>query len=1404
MKPVKIFAVTVIGILISMTVAAAPSPWDSWRSGYTNFEQGVSLRERGNYTEALNYFTKARQNYLAVRSARPDWNQRVIADRLRDCDRQISELRRLLDESDTASSSQPQAVQRPATQPPRQPAQRPAAQASQRPAQRPVSQPTARPAVADTGYVTVSRAEREELARLRSEVGRLRTAAQQLESALQKQRNFETEIAALLRDRKAAEDRYALLEQRYKALEAELQRPQDRIAALEQRLVDERMSVERLSNQSAALEQQLRIERENARLSRIAKNSLEEMLRKREEDLRRSNQELSGANEKLQAIAALNEANAALQQQISGRDREISAFRQQLSGKDEQMAALRQQVAEKDGEITVLRQQLTGNTGEISALRQQLAGRGDEITTLQRQLTALRRQKGQLDTNVADLQQQITSLRQQIAVRDEQIADLNRRNNENAAARVDVSAKVSDGEKIAAELRSKVVDLERRVAESNQQAAEADRRAAAAVERASALERRSGELEEKNDILERRAAAAVERASALERRVSESAEQAASAGARVIASASQVSALERQLAELQEQFNSAKTQKTALEMRVSELMREKENIGLTLRETQSQNTDLQSRNRTLQQNVEQSVNSARLSAAEAAGLRERNRSLEEDVRRLHERTEDLERRLALRNSEDFRAAAEARNSVRRLEADLQSAQSELVRLRSELDAGKAALADCERRLKAANDENLRARAEVVAASEREKNLQEQLRGMQQLRSQYDELNRNFQALSAENRQNRSLLEAAKPQQAELERAKLRLLEVDQLRNALAREQQLNSEMQIAYNRDQSELQSLRQRAQEFENARRRLVELEARAKEADRLQELERELTALRAREVELASLKVQYSELQNSFRAMQSANAALTAGRQQLLDEIARLRRDSEDLARLRKVNRELEAMIATNTAELNRLNRQVAAAEMKAQEDVHASCRIEANRLRIAAEAVGPLNDQIQQLQSDLQQMRISLQEERNRTRELDRQIELKHSEIEQLRKLSAELADLQQKSAAELLGRVDASRVTRLEDEITELNKLNAELAAERDRLSAILNNREKSEKDESVNAPRVSNRSPEELVGSGVVAEQNGKTELAIWHYRQALAVKPDFALAHYRLGMIHFRRGSYQEAAAHLDSARNSAPDNLQLALDTARCFIKISRFGNAKSIIDPLLSGNAENAYVQMCAGLVEAGCGAPARAEERLLLAARLAPESAEIQIELARLLANSVSDRLGEAVIAYERARELGAAPQPDLERLLGSMLDHRRELVRFMSGAAREAEMNNDWQSAVWYYRKIMEENNPAFAPLLAFAQWKSGNASAAKEALEFNVPSRNAMVVRALIALAENDNESAMRAAQQSAGALIPVEWIGVNLELERLRKEANPPAAVKILLQSIRPPEASNRPSAGVQ
>ena len=70
----------------------------------------------------------------------------------------------------------------------------------------------------DSAVVVVRR---DELIALRKEVAALRLSNSKLNNELQRQRNFESEVAALLRDRKILEDKYALLDKRYKALEEE-------------------------------------------------------------------------------------------------------------------------------------------------------------------------------------------------------------------------------------------------------------------------------------------------------------------------------------------------------------------------------------------------------------------------------------------------------------------------------------------------------------------------------------------------------------------------------------------------------------------------------------------------------------------------------------------------------------------------------------------------------------------------------------------------------------------------------------------------------------------------------------------------------------------------------------------------------------------------------------------------------------------------------------------------------------------------------------------------------------------------------------------------------------------------------------------------------------------------------
>ena len=58
------------------------------------------------------------------------------------------------------------------------------------------------------------------------------------------------------------------------------------------------------------------------------------------------------------------------------------------------------------------------------------------------------------------------------------------------------------------------------------------------------------------------------------------------------------------------------------------------------------------------------------------------------------------------------------------------------------------------------------------------------------------------------------------------------------------------------------------------------------------------------------------------------------------------------------------------------------------------------------------------------------------------------------------------------------------------------------------------------------------------------------------------------------------------------------------------------------------------------------------------------------------------------------YEKAKKLGATPDPGMEKEYAKLLNERTELIDFMSGAALEAEKHRDWNSAVWYYGQLRD--------------------------------------------------------------------------------------------------------------
>ena len=541
--------------------------------------------------------------------------------------------------------------------------------------------------------------------------------------------------------------------------------------------------------------------------------------------------------------------------------------------------------------------------------------------------------------------------------------------------------------------------------------------------------------------------------------------------------------------------------------------------------------------------------------------------------------------------------------------------------------------------------------------------------------------------------------------------------------------------------------------------------------------------------EPQLAELKIRAGELENQLREKTVSLEQLDKKYQALNSEHNAQSGKLIALQDVNKRNSELEKRLAVQTSEIDRLNLTVRQLQSGEEKFMPTEFRRKLKELRSAAAKLASINDQLARLENTHEAMK---QQFLDRIAKLNIRCEAaeafserRKQELEQLRKLNAELVEMNRNSTSALQNKVDQAQLDRLNVEIAAMNKLYSEVTAERDRLNSELDAMRRGITPES--SPVKIDESPEELASSGLIAERNGNIQLAIWNYRQALLADENFRSAHLRLGLILYERRDYAGALPHLSAARGGEKFNLDLSIKTARCQIELKRFGNAKNIVDILLKNHSGDYRVQMLAGLIESGSGSASAAEERLITASRLAPGKPEVYIELARLLGNAVIDRKGEAVKYYEKARALGADPVPDLEKQLSSLLDSRREMIRFLAGAATEAELGRDYGSAVWYYRKLVELKPEDFVPRLALALHRNNRSAAARETLEFNKPSRLGMAVLTVIELDSKNETAALHAARQSAGAKLPEDWQAMNMEIAKLKSLKIAPAAVSILL-----------------
>ena len=527
---------------------------------------------------------------------------------------------------------------------------------------------------------------------------------------------------------------------------------------------------------------------------------------------------------------------------------------------------------------------------------------------------------------------------------------------------------------------------------------------------------------------------------------------------------------------------------------------------------------------------------------------------------------------------------------------------------------------------------------------------------------------------------------------------------------------------------------------------------------------LKEQLAALRKEAVQVNALRSENVVL----KKQNSRLAELDETKKQLAQvklEIFRLKSQAEAAERLRKQLLRAETASAEKQAELDRSQRQLATAgelkkQLLAQKQETSNLQIELARIRSENE-----NIKLQLLRFDTLK------------RELDNQ-----------KRLTAQLADAKGLEKDLAQAKLKLAEFDQVKSELARVTRYNNELTAIRQRLESELAARPTAEDRLRDQLDMISTRptgKPGDFIASGKIAEADGSVELAIWNYEQALAIERNNAQASGRLGNIMLERGNYRRAVELLSNARAVDPGNAGLACAAARAYIGQKRFGNALAILAPLAQRRGDDYLVQMLLGKALAGSGDKKQAEVRMKMAIRKAPADVFApRIEFAKFLVESDVRRLDEAARIYESARVDGAAPDIDLEPKLGGRLDERREVSGFLANAAREAEKNNDWKTAGWYYKQLVElgREKERYLLLQAFAQYKNGNSSQALELLTFNKTTARGMLLTAMIQLAGKEYPAMLGAARKAVAlnggkpVLIPADWSAFAVEFETLKRQ----------------------------
>ena len=1380
----KIFLCAISAIAAFLLSASDVSPWDAWRLGYTCFEQGEGFRDRGEYTKALESFNQALEHYNNVRSARPDWNQKVIARRIADCERESERMKRLLGTNESTPEKMEQA-----------------GAAALRPA---------------------SNESMQEIDDLRRQLSEAKAEVENLKKLSGAHRNYEQEITLLLRDQRVARERYLLLERRYRDLELAASEPDLRVEELRKQLLEEKMLSEQLKKKISVAETRRKSDEQRFQKAEAGRRNLEKTLQGKEA-----------------AIARLNSESAALREFQKAAGAKYELLERSLEEQKAAAAAVRKEKSQLDAEVQRLRTKLASSAGKSSESSSGVPQ--DEYLRLTRELDSLRAREQKHVGDAAALQLELEKVKKQndelvLAVRQGKTAETTVRNE--AAALKSENERLRAASAVSAaeiqRLRELNTGLEQDLKTTSDRVSSLDKRLinrdSEDFKRLTASNEERKKLSEKNtalqnDMFRLRADNDTLRNSnqdfkkqlddlrvqynkmlAERNRLSEDSKKQLIAIGKLSAAEKDLEILKRDFAALQKENKENRLLVDAAKPREAELAQ----IKLRLTELDQLKAGL-AREQRLNEELKNAVRRLEKERGEAILLRSQLNNANKRIGELEPLIQEI-------------AALKKLNSEL---AEAKKFEAELIQARAQLNALESTMLELSHVKKLAEKLELE-KQELLRQAARDKNLAS---GMALLSSELEsakntinELNKDKSLIEKELSLLRKSRERCAVLEAQVERlqkelqaprqddySKQQIAVRDMEIKKLTKQLDIANRTSEAYSADltslQKELSGLRLRAAEINVLKKSLNELrnvnrtlrEKLAPDKEKVADLMTRNALLSGKEDEAAGLKKQLEALKTeltSFKddqgrsasAVPAVPAVSTAQSfdsvKKQLDELAKV---SRELAAAREKNRQLQEDLSRT----NLLKQQLE----KAEQSLAAKQR-ELDNSRLALASGSKIKAEYQQLQQELAALKGTLARANSVVEK--QKIDLaKYAVLQETlnkqQSLAAELAKAKENESEFAKAKLKLAEFDQLKQELARVTKYNNELTEIRQRLEKELASRSSFRLGDD--APRIDldvlstlpAGKPEDFLASGKIAEADESIELAIWNYEQALKVNPNFIPAARRLGKIMLSRGSFKQAMDLLTTARSANPTDVALSCDTAEAYIGLGRHGNAIAILNPLAVRKGDDYRVQLLLGRALAGAGKNKEAESRLRIAVNRAPAGEYLPaITLAKFILNTDVRRLDEASRIYENVRVKGAAPDVELEPKLGARLDERREVSGFLLSAAQEAEKSGDWKTASWYYRQLIEldREKDKYIPRLAFAQYRGGNSHAAQETLTFNKTTALGELVSALIKLSGKEYP-AMVASVRKALALnggkpivLPLGWSEFSVEVERVGRSAS--------------------------